>query len=754
MAASKGTAMTTTQTTTAKSATQQTRRFDHVYDPVYAVAGERDFARNTQQAMITSVAKVPNRENLFSEIPTVYKSHCYRVTTKSDLPAHVDAKFRPSQGATAGGVNSSAVSGSQRHKYFRRPVVPVLHSAPPEILLAQGASDDEVTREMETRRQLEAAAAAAAQDAQEGKVVDDVSGHTTQGTQTRVRESEAQTDPYTPAYVIPAGADQEPEILALAGLKHGEGLPATMREVKMIERARAKKKFLASLPPITDEASFNLRKRMMEEQELLEFKYREEDIDRVQAEHLRLLSNALHDREAETEFQSKQRIEAMRQQKLDQKDAQLMAIQKQRVKQLRKLAKRRSMVDPQTPSHEMIHEYSNFASKTYAPLLRDGKHDLKSIRDTDARPRHLFDYNGFQQLESSADPKLTNIEIKRPRRVKGRSSIERKRQAHLKDLEWMDNLLRSRKDGQDGATSEAKVAEDADEDEAQPFWRKRAEKLERPPTPCAASASRSDLDQQELSTAITLLQRLLRGRAIQNMMYEGKTKRLDLIQELRTDEIFGPEVSESGAVDPESKLDVDHRHGNEEKQAEVATLQAIQGEVVSSTLDVLSKELVRVQQERQIFSLVSNAVEKRRRREMLQAGTRQAELEQREREDEVYRQLMLVHQGTVDSYFDELLAESIEDAAADTAHMQVTSTKRPSSATGSAPGSARNGQTSDADVVQGLVSSFLLPHVQRENVRSKIEMQERRFVHAAHSSIYSALSTLDDADQEEKKCAD
>ena len=36
--------------------------------------------------------------------------------------------------------------------------------------------------------------------------------------------------------------------------------------------------------------------------------------------------------------------------------------------------------------------------------------------------------------------------------------------------------------------------------------------------------------------AIILLQRLLRGRAQQNMMFEGKEKRLDLISELRATE--------------------------------------------------------------------------------------------------------------------------------------------------------------------------------------------------------------------------
>lgn len=43
-------------------------------------------------------------------------------------------------------------------------------------------------------------------------------------------------------------------------------------------------------------------------------------------------------------------------------------------------------------------------------------------------------------------------------------------------------------------------------------------------------------NQDKRQRAIILLQRLLRGRAKQNMMFEGKEKRLDLIAELRATE--------------------------------------------------------------------------------------------------------------------------------------------------------------------------------------------------------------------------
>jgi len=64
----------------------------------------------------------------------------------------------------------------------------------------------------------------------------------------------------------------------------------------------------------------------------------------------------------------------------------------------------------------------------------------------------------------------------------------------------------------------------------------------RPSTPVYPLASRrkDSVDRLQYSDetrrAIILLQRLIRGRADQNMMFEGKEKRLDLITELRATE--------------------------------------------------------------------------------------------------------------------------------------------------------------------------------------------------------------------------
>merc|ERR1739842_151030 len=53
----------------------------------------------------------------------------------------------------------------------------------------------------------------------------------------------------------------------------------------------------------------------------------------------------------------------------------------------------------------------------------------------------------------------------------------------------------------------------------------------RPPTPSVAMPSRQG---EDMEIAAITLQKVIRGRAVQNMIYEGKENRLELIAELKT----------------------------------------------------------------------------------------------------------------------------------------------------------------------------------------------------------------------------
>jgi hypothetical protein len=88
--------------------------------------------------------------------------------------------------------------------------------------------------------------------------------------------------------------------------------------------------------------------------------------------------------------------------------------------------------------------------------------------------------------------------------------------------------------------------------------------------------------------------------------------------------------------------------------------EAVQSEVIARSLDNLSKELVRLKQERKIAAMVRIAEDVRRRREAEESGRRQAEAILRQREDVLYQELMQVHQGTVDSYLQGIVVNTID----------------------------------------------------------------------------------------------
>ena len=77
-------------------------------------------------------------------------------------------------------------------------------------------------------------------------------------------------------------------------------------------------------------------------------------------------------------------------------------------------------------------------------------------------------------------------------------------------------------------------------------------------------------------------------------------------------------------------------------------------------MDNLSKEVVRLKQERRIAGMVRLAEDVRRKREAEESGRRQAEQVLRDREDVLYQELMSVHQGSVDSYLQTIFQNTID----------------------------------------------------------------------------------------------
>lgn len=264
-------------------------------------------------------------------------------------------------GGHSGTVTETAVSGTNRYKFFKRPIMPRVNAYPPHFLLAPTANGENNPLEPNTAPPESATREMAIQ--------------------TMYRDSEAQTNPYTPNYVVPPG--QEPEILLLKNMTYDNGLPMGEKEMAMIEFARAKREMEMNLPPFTDEASLNLRKRLMESQEMREFHIREQEIDALREEKLQKLQEAIQDREESNEFMTSQRLESVRLLRMEEREKVLEKIRIKRIKALRRLAHQRNVSDPilsESASNgqaghsvDIIDAFFDRGSQLYAPMKRDGK---------------------------------------------------------------------------------------------------------------------------------------------------------------------------------------------------------------------------------------------------------------------------------------------------------------------------------------------------------------------------------------------
>jgi hypothetical protein len=161
-------------------------------------------------------------------------------------------------------------------------------------------------------------------------------------------------------------------VLSIYQFQFGNGLPASMVEMDLIDQMRDKRAFENALPPTSDEACFALRRRLMEEQEHRQWNNRETVIKQMQNDRLNLLQSALVDREKRIEENHAERTEQIRHKKTEDKERALAKIQRKRIKVLRKMYKARKNVEMKSQHRDIIEEYAHYGSTVYAPITRDG----------------------------------------------------------------------------------------------------------------------------------------------------------------------------------------------------------------------------------------------------------------------------------------------------------------------------------------------------------------------------------------------
>jgi hypothetical protein len=498
-------------------------------------------------------------------------------------------RMSPGKGTAGFATQASPVTGASRTKYFSRPLGDVLEPYSPEVHLdTRGGAQRRISPGRRAMPQAHTAIFAAEPQSSDVK--------RTVGVQTVYRESEAQTDPYTPDFVIPEGATEAEaaEILSLRHMTFANGaLPAGVNEVREIIEMRAQHAFDEALPTGTDEASLALRKQMLERREMAGLRKREAEIDALATQTLDELRETMHIRQEQRAMLAELRIDSVHRAHVEEREAKFTSIQSGRVKQLRKMVRARGAAEDALSrsvsvsanngrfGRDIIGEYTDFGSSIYAPLRRMGASLANPGGGMPSTATQRRGGGGLAPLGGAAHAKaaLANgavLPIDSDALLESLRSIEsnvggkggaaklsastrggfvpssgggrgvRRAHAIAEQLELMQRTISAERaaakaksprsatssprdtlapiSGGAGATAEESGA-------AVPM-------LKRPPVPDVAKTDADALsaDAENRRIALVLLQSLIRGRAVQNLMYEGKQQRVALINELRLNE--------------------------------------------------------------------------------------------------------------------------------------------------------------------------------------------------------------------------
>ncbi|NXE90052.1 CFA91 protein, partial [Menura novaehollandiae] len=235
----------------------------------------------------------------------------------------------------------------------------------------------------------------------------------TLGTQTDYRDGEAQTDPYSPEYIV--RSDSIPELLTLATLTWGRGLPAGLAEMEVIDRIREKRAWEAALPPMDSPSNVAKRLKMMEDMERKEWALREQEIDKLQKVQLEALKKLLRRQEEKQKELDAMRLYDHWQNHQKAREEKIEKIQHDCALMLRKLIAKRKNFMGKLERRDIIKEYTDFSSQTYAPLSRIGFFPDNNSNCYVVKNFCLNTFAGLCELEASLQDSVTQLKIKAPK---------------------------------------------------------------------------------------------------------------------------------------------------------------------------------------------------------------------------------------------------------------------------------------------------------------------------------------------------
>ena len=537
------------------------------------------------------------------------------------------------------------------------------------------------------------------------------------GCQTLMRESEAQTIPASFGVVKQDNTFQE--IFELKDFHYGAGLPVEMHDIELIAKAREKRAFNDALPPLSDEANFNLRNKLTNEQETREWRQKEKEIEEINEKRLLTLQQFLENREKQFEEKRLEKIDRLKEKKDEEVEGAIIKSRKHRVKIIRNISKsKEKFINNNNRKRDIILDYTSFGSKVYAPLTRDGHNPDRHPFKFELNSYSLNTYDGLSEIQNevSYSQNSTMASFTKPKMEKKYSnSLSKLEKVHIKAIKDAFNSIQ-KQEMKKKEEEDYKKRKDEEDNRNKNDLNK---KVEEPP------------EKNMILEDVLLFQRLLRGRKEQIEMQEGRKKRAELIKELKQ----ADEWKSSAATAEEQKL-ID----NYKIKLTNGVADAIQGDNISKTLDYLSKELVRIKEEQKINAIVMMAENERRKREAEEMGRRQAENILRDRQDIMAKELLEVNQATMDSYINSLFTNTVNKVSKKQVIKEIEIKAKKLN---TIVDKIEDKFVKDDVRIRDLVSSFIIPEIERKKKQDQIELEEKRFIERAKVAINTRKKNME-----------
>ncbi|CAG9841218.1 unnamed protein product [Diabrotica balteata] len=684
------------------------RPHDYMYDPIFTVSGPRDHYKAAIVAKM-SAAKFqicPIFPNMFSDLPT--RPRIQLVQRRQPAPISYRDRLAGTQAKDPHLHRPPDVRGADRSKFF----VSVMNFPPKDALPYQYSPTFTIEKVAKKTKKWEN---------QKTRNVE---------VETKFRESTAQTDPWEPPYKVIGKGD--PELLKLDFLKWGSGLPAGMHEIQLIERARMKAAWEKEIiPDIRNENSLNQFRDYMTALELDEWAFREQEINEIQELRLQLLENMLNELHDATKTRNETKLKNYIAQREAEKQEQLVKIRRKTARELRKLESQRKGIDRKYHAVNIIDEHVDKKSEIYAPLMRHGEHPKRWHQVIDENmKRYKAQFIGVENL--STLPKWLDQATKIDKRVL--HSNWPKRKLCIKQTRWTAPVLKQ-------LHEELKGLRKGIEKYTLRLRTKLDKLIEESHTPEVEGVSE---DEESKYQALVLLQNIIKGRAAQILIYEGRDTCRELIQELKHSKGLLKKQKEQKRKE---KYRVKAQQRDELIQMRMVeklqgSLGKLQGVVVGSLLDFLNKELRRLLEERKAHAMCLLNERERYVREAIEAGRRQKELRRRREHDEMFKQIVKVTQESVDVYLKDIITEGMEFVSNEAGTEYVLKLARQIEKETEDAYEELLSVDEEDEVIANMILHFVLPDVNKKLVREKITKQQKQNLKTIHDTIYSKFENL------------